>query len=318
MPLLRPLSPRPLRRACLTSLFSLLLLSACAQPPPYGPAERTGTLPKIVNEASGLAASHRDPTLLWTHNDSGGQPVLYGLNPDGTRRGDLRIQGVVNHDWEDIASFELDGHAWLLIADTGDNSSNRTDCAFYVVADPDPAQLSPTHETPATVAWKMPVRYLDGPRDCEAVAVDAHAGLVYLLAKRTSPHGLYTLPLRLPADGVIPAAMPIAQLPENLFPQPSATQRLLPIPTGHYRAQPTAMDFAADGSAAVILTYGDVLLFPRQPNEPWAEALRRPPVILPPHGLSQAEAVAFGADGRTIYVTSEREGSAIMRYRPTP
>jgi hypothetical protein len=38
---------------------------------------------------------------------------------------------------------------------------------------------------------------------------------------------------------------------------------------------------------------------------------------LPPHGLVQAEAVAFGADSKTIYVTSEREGSAIMRYQAT-
>ena len=316
MSCLRLSLPLKLRRSGLGGLLALLLLTACAQPPPYDPPERTGTLPSIIIEASGLAASHRDPKLLWTHNDSGGQPVLYALDPNGARRGDLRIQGVVNHDWEDIASFELDGRAWLLIADTGDNNSQRTDCAFYVIAEPDPAQLSPTQETLAPVAWKMPVRYLDGPRDCEAVAVDARAGLVYLLAKRTSPHGLYTLPLRPPADGVLPAAMPVAQLPETTFPQPSATQRLLPLPTGRWRAQPTAMDFASDGSAAVILTYGDVLFFPRQAKESWAAALLRPPVVLPPHGLVQAEAVAFGADSRTIFVTSEREGSAIVRYQP--
>ena len=312
-----PSLPPVLRRFSRTCLLGLLLLSACAQPPPYGPPERSCTLPKSLLEASGLAASHRDPKILWTHNDSGGQPVLYALDSNGTRRGELRIQGVANRDWEDIASFELDGRSWLLVADTGDNDSRRTDCAFYVVAEPDPAELSPTQETTGKVAWKIPVRYLDGPRDCEAVAVDARAGLVYLLAKRTSPHGLYTLPLRLPTDGVLPAAMPVAQLPESHFPQPSGTQHLLPIPTGRYRAQPTGMDFAADGTAAVVVTYGDVLLFNRKSAESWADALRRAPVVLPPHGLVQAEAVAFGADGKTIYVTSEREGSAIMRYRPT-
>jgi len=310
-----PSLPPALRRFSRTCLLGLLLLSACAQPPPYGPPERTGTLPKNLIEASGLAASRRDAKVLWTHNDSGGQPVLCALDPNGKRRGELRIQGVVNRDWEDIASFELDGRSWLLVADTGDNDSHRTDCALYVVAEPDPAELSPDHETTAKVAWKIPVRYLDGPRDCEAVAVDARAGLVYLLAKRTSPHGLYTLPLRLPADGVLPAAMPVAQLPESHFPQPSGTQHLLPIPTGRYRAQPTGMDFAADGTAAVVLTYGDVLLFNRKAGERWADALRRAPEVLPPHGLVQAEAVAFGTDGKTIYVTSEREGSAIVRYQ---
>jgi hypothetical protein len=274
-------------------------------------------MPDPVRESSGLAASRRDPRIIWTHNDSGGEPVLYAIEPNGAKRGDLRITGAVNRDWEDIASFELDGRAWLLVADTGDNGGRRTDCALYVVAEPDPAELSPLHETAATVAWKIPVRFVDGPRDCESVAVDARAGLVYLLAKRTSPHGLYTLPLRLPTDGVVPAAVPVAQFPNALIPQPSATQSLMPIPTGRFRAQPTGMDFAADGSAAVIVSYGDVLVFPRRKNEPWTVALLHAPLVLVPHGLAQAEGVAFGADSRTIYVSSEGRNSSIMRYSPT-
>jgi hypothetical protein len=272
-------------------------------------------MPSPVNESSGLAISRRDPRMLWSQNDSGGQPVLYAVEPNGARRGELRISGVPNRDWEDLASFELDGRAWLLVAETGDNASNRADCALYVVGEPELTELSPLHETTSTVAWKIPVRYLDGPRDCEAVAVDAHAGIVYLLAKRTSPHGLYSLPLRPPADGVTPAAMPVAKIPARFFPQPSTTQRMLPMPSGRYRAQPTAMDFASDGSAAVILSYGDVLVFPREKNESWKTALTREPVVLAPHGLVQAEGVAFGADSRTIYVSSEGAGGGIIRYK---
>jgi sugar lactone lactonase YvrE len=93
-------------------------------------------------------------------------------------------------------------------------------------------------------------------------------------------------------------------------------QRLLPIPTGSYRAQPTGMDFARDGSAAAVLTYGNVCIFPRNPAETWTEALSRKPQVLPPHGLTQAEGVAFAPDSRTIYVTSEGTGTAILRYRP--
>ncbi len=254
--------------------------------------------------------------MFWTHNDSGGQPVLHAFEPNGARRGNLRLTGVRNIDWEDLASFQLDGRAYLLVADVGDNASRRTDCALHIIEEPDPATLSPLDETPAPVAWTIPVRYLDGPRDVESVAVDPVAGLVYLLAKRTSPHGLYTLPLRVPADGVIPAAMPVAQFPNARIPQPTAMQAMMPIPTGAYRAQPTSMDIAADGSAAVILSYGDILLFPRRANEPWTTTLLRAPVILPPHGLAQAEGIAFGADHRTIYVTSETAESGILRYKP--
>lgn len=303
-------------RAFLCCLL-LPLLASCARPVSYGPPQRTGTLPSVVDESSGLAASRRDRRLLWTHNDSGGQPTLHAVEPNGTLRGTVRLTGVRNIDWEDIASFTLDGRAWLVIADVGDNLGRRTDCALHLVAEPDPASLSPLKETVVPVSRTIPVRYADGPRDCEAIAVDARAGVIYLLAKRTSPHGLYTLPLRPPADGVIPAATPVAQVPNSFIPQPTASQRLIPIATGRYRAQPTGMDIAADGSAAVVLSYGDVLVFPRQNKEPWKSTFAREPVVLQPHGLLQSEGVAFGADNHTIYVTSEGAGSAILRYPVT-
>ncbi len=286
--------------------------SACNQTPPYEGHQVAGHMPAGITESSGLASSRRDPRLFWTHNDSGGQPVLYGIEPNGVRRGDLRLAGVRNIDWEDVASFELDGKAWLLIADTGDNRSSRRDCALYVIAEPDPAQLIPFEELSVPVAWKIPVSYPDGPRDCEAVAVDAKAGLVYLLSKRTHPPVLYTLPLRPVA--VTPAATPVAQLRD--FPKPTSMQNLIPLPSGKYRDEPTGMDFAPDGSAAAVVTYGDVCLFPRNPGETWTAALSRKPQLLSPHGLTQAEAVAFAQDSRTLYVTSEGANATILRYRP--
>jgi hypothetical protein len=301
-----------MRLACFFPVVALLF-AACTQGPSYEERQISGHLPAGITESSGLAASRRDPRLFWTHNDSGGQPVLYGIEPNGVRRGNLRITGLRNIDWEDVASFELDGKAWLLIADTGDNRGARRDCALYVVAEPDPAQLIPLEELSVPVAWKIPVLYPDGPHDCEAVAVDAKAGLVYLLTKRTKPPVLLTVPLRPKSLGPC-IAQPVARL-QNL-PKPSAIQKLLPIPGGHYRDEPTAMDFAPDGSAAVVLTYGDVCLFPRNSGETWAAALSRKPQVLPSHGLTQAEAVAFAQDSRTLYLTSEGAGTAILRYRP--
>lgn len=311
---------RPFLRATLrvAPLCAALLLGACSRAPDYEGPRRTGAMPAVARESSGLAASRRDPRLLWTHNDSGGRPALYAFEPSGVLRGELRIAGVANRDWEDLAAFELDGRSWLLVADVGDNASHRSDCALYIVPEPDPATLSPSAETITPVAWTIPVRYENGPRDCEAVAVDARAGLVYLLAKRTSPHGLYSLPLRPVTEGPTPPATPVAQFPNTAIPQPTATQSLMPIPTGRFRAQPTGMDFSADGSKAVIVSYGDVLIFQRQPGESWAAALLKPPVVLAPHALAQAEAVAFSADGRSIFVTSEGSGAGIVRYQSEP
>jgi len=277
-------------------------------------AKRIGSLPSPVREASGLAVSRRDPGLFWVHSDSGGEPVLWAIAADGALRGSLRIEGVANVDWEDAASFTLDGRSWLLVADTGDNGSRRSDCALLVVAEPDPAELDPNRESRVALAWRIPVVYPDGPRDCEAVAVDSVAGKVYLLAKRVKPHGIYTLPLRPVAAGVkAPEAERVGEM--SALPPAPAERRLLPIPAGAFRAQPTGLDIAADGSAAVVTTYGEVLVYPKSGDETWGEALARPGRVVGSHGLDQAEAVAFGADGRTIHVTGEGAGAPLLRYR---
>ncbi len=276
-------------------------------------AERVGCLPIEITEASGLAVSRRDPGLFWVHSDSGGEPVLWAVAADGSLRGSLRIEGVANVDWEDAASFTLDGRAWLLVADSGDNGSRRSDCALLIVAEPDPSELKPNRESRVALAWRIPVVYPDGPRDCEAVAVDSVAGRVYLLAKRTKPHGIYALPLRPAAAETTPIAERVGEL-AALPPAPEAS-RLLPIPAGAFRAQPTGLDFAADGSAAVVTTYGEVLVYPKIEDESWAEALARPGRVIGSHGLKQAEAVAFAADGRAVYVTGEGAGAPLLRFR---
>jgi hypothetical protein len=308
--------------------------ASASQPPAAPPATRAGTMPTLLSEASGLAASRRDNNLLWAHNDSGGEPVLFALDTKGALRGKLRLTGEKNVDWEDIASFELDGRAWLLVADVGDNDAKRKDCALLIVAEPDPAELKPDKEITATAAWRVPVRWPGGRRDCEAVAVDAREGKIYLLTKRTVPAELYTLPLHsasaagaapsglsLPPMGPSPKPTASPTAPEAVLiarltqiPQPAPQQKLNPLPTGRYRAEPTALDFAPDGSAAVVLTYGEAWLFRRALGQSWADALAAKGETLAPHGLLQGEAVCFGRDGRTIFATGELPGASLVRY----
>ncbi|MBC8012421.1 MAG: hypothetical protein H7067_20250 [Burkholderiales bacterium] len=59
------------------------------------------------------------------------------------------------------------------------------------------------------------------------------------------------------------------------FPEAQGAERMLPVARGVYRAQATGMYFAADGSAAVVVTYGEVLVYPKTKDETWAEALVR-------------------------------------------
>ena len=262
-------------------------------------------------EASGLAASRRSDGLLWTHNDSGGEPVLFALNADGSLRGMVRVAGVENTDWEDLASCELDGQPLLVIADTGDNFSVRSHPVVHFVVEPEPASLTPNRELALRPAWSVNFIYEDGARDCEAMAVDVKERAIYLLTKRDAVPRLYRLALK-PASLAQPAVARFAGTVPQL-PQAANWKKILQAPNYAFYGWPTAMDFSPDGSLAAVLTYGETLLFPRAPGETWATALARAPVRLAVHGLPQAEAACFSRDGGEIFVASEKT-PRLLRY----
>ena len=86
-----------------------------------------GTLPEQIAETSGLI--HYNGKLI-THNDSGGAPELYELDPETleiTRV--IQITNAENTDWEDITQDE----AFIYIGDFGNNSGDRQDLVVYKV-----------------------------------------------------------------------------------------------------------------------------------------------------------------------------------------
>jgi len=258
-----------------------------------------------VAEASGLAVSSRDPDFMWIINDSGAQADLHLFGRDGVDHGQVRVDGAKNVDWEDLSSFELDGKSYLLIADTGDNASRRTDCVLYIVEEPALAKAGAKLSGSTEVAWKIPLTFEDGPRDCESVAVDARMGKVILVSKRTKPPVVYELPLKPQGGGAVVAR----RLGETSVAPPKG------VPLLPYIAQPTGMDIARDGSLGAIVSYYGVFLYPRTGRESWGEAFAKPPVILPPHGMAQAESVAFSKDGKSLTLVSERGDKRIIEYR---
>lgn len=290
--------------SALGAALFLAVANAIAAPQFTAPVE-AGRMAEPKNlEASGVAVSRRTPGLLWTHNDSGGVPVLYGLNVDGTLRGAIELTGVANRDWEDVNAFTLDGRAWLLAAEIGDNAAVHAQCALHVIAEPDAALLSP--EKPLTLPPDYTINfvYADGPRDCESVAVDPRERMVYLLSKRDHPARLYRLPLaKAPAEH--PAKAEFVG-PVWKFPQAQGIERVSPIPQVSLSGWPTSMNFFDDGSAALVLTYGCIYLFPRAEGESWAASLAREPVALPKFSLPQAEGIGLDADGSELFLVSER------------
>ena len=96
----------------------------------------------VLDEVSGLAASRKNPDVLWVHNDSGGSPRVFALNAAGDHLGIYNLNGAQATDYEDIAigPGPTAGTDYLYVADTGNNSLGRSTVTVYRV--PEPAATS--------------------------------------------------------------------------------------------------------------------------------------------------------------------------------
>ena len=297
-------------KRCLCVTASLTIHAAVHGGEPVGVAYRALADKPVmevpaIREASGLAVSRRDPGFLWVINDSGADAGIHLIGSDGTSRGMVSLKNARNVDWEDLASFTMDGESYLLVADTGDNEAKRDICTLYILREPAIPVTGKTLNATVSAQWSIRFHYEGGPRDCESVAVDAGAKKILLLSKRTDPPELHELPL-LPPKGS--GTLVTRKIGTTIVTAPIDSM----IP---FRNQPTAMDVSADGSMAAVLTYYGVFVFPKKPGEEWSEAMARKPVTFDPHGLAQAESIAVSNDNNTIFVISEGRKSPIVRYR---
>jgi hypothetical protein len=143
----------------------------------------------LLGESSGVAASRRQPGILWTLNDSGNDPTIFATDTLGRDHGAFAVAGAENRDWEAIAVGPCGPRDCLYIADTGDNARVRQSVRIYRVAEPSIAARRPRPPR----AEVLEVRYPTGPRDVEAEFV-ATDGSVYLISKsRDRPPRAYRI-----------------------------------------------------------------------------------------------------------------------------
>ena len=247
-----------------------------------------------VVESSGLIASPRNKGILYTHNDSGGEPALYplttaGVRPQGRASGlasAIRVTGARNRDWEDLAR---DGSGGLVIGDFGNNGNRRRDLSLYRVDEPDP--LTDAKTAPARrIAFYYPEQQAFPPAeraqwawDCEAFFVrDGHAWLITKHAAGGPAH-LYAVDLEASEE-------------------PAAARRIQSL---DLQGRATAADISADGRHVYILTYGGIWRFERGDDNTLSGGRRLPIVAL------QCEALACLPDGR-IAITNEQNGLYLL------
>ncbi len=229
---------------------------------------------------------------------------MHALDTRGTRRGEFKLKGSDNKDWEDLASFKLEGTPYLMVADIGDNDARRKKRTLYFVEEPPAAKKSD-----ATLAWAVSYQYPDGPRDAESAAVDIGNKTALILSKRDLPPRLYEVPLFPETDDTLTAT---ALGPVQSLDRPSRQDVEFAPKTKDWYWQPVGMDISDDGLAAVILTYRAVYYYRRQAGQNWFDALNTQPVRIGIGNFQNAEAVAFGDKHRMVYVTGENKNSLMI------
>lgn len=317
-----PTRPRPPRPTPLLRLATLALAAAVAAcggggdtaPAPEergdGPGgELTGVLLDMqLNEISGLSVSHLHQDVLWLHDDGDNPARLFAVDNRGSRLATFGVEGLAKTDWEDIAGFELDGTRYLLVADVGDNGGLRRTLQLHVIEEPTElrnARLQP--------AWSIAFRWPDGPRDCEAVAVDPVRGEVLLVSKKREPPELFSLPLRPPAKELL-TAQRIGTLAG--VPRPDAEHVAAAPRRARLEGQVTAASISPDRDTLAVMTYRYLLLYARPPGGSWADAVAGPPRVSELPWLPQAEALGWTADGRSLYATGEFIPAPLYRIDP--
>ena len=121
-----------MKKKCLITLLLLSLLTLATAPeegtsdfsPLFFP-QLKAELPKEVNETSGLFFHNG---RLWTHNDSGGKPILYALDTTTFNVVQkITFSNAKNKDWEDVST---DGKT-VFVGDFGNNKGKRKNLRIF-------------------------------------------------------------------------------------------------------------------------------------------------------------------------------------------
>lgn len=255
-----------------------------------------------IDESSGVDRSCLRPSAIWTHNDSGGKNRAYLVDlKTGDTVGKVELKSSDNRDWEDISTFEIDGAAYLMICDVGDNMKKRKHCQLCIVPEPD---FDDSKDTVKSDDWlNIEFRYEDGPRNCESVAVDVTNRKILLLEKiypeAEGTPGIYELPL-----------------PEELK---GPKQTLIAKRVGQIKTKNlTGMDISDDGRRVTVRNYPQAWVYEKEQDQTWAELLGgKPPQPLMLPLQPQGEGICFSSDGKSVLLSSERVKQPIWRM-PIP
>ncbi len=240
-----------------------------------------------LKEVSGIVASRRYPGYYWAHNDSGGEPAIYLIDSLGGKVAQVKIEGLKNRDWEDIAigPGEKGKHSRLYIAETGDNRAIYGTYYIYSFEEPGVDLKNRTQRLFVDDYTTFTYQYPDGDRDAETLMVDPLTSDFYIVSKRERHVHVYV--------------WPASKHTHTTF----TLEKAGTIPFHEV----VGGEISYNGTELLMKNYLSVFYWEREPGEAWADVLQKNPIVLPYHPEAQGEAIAFTHDGSAYVTLSEAD-----------
>jgi hypothetical protein len=281
---------------------------------PWTPLRDARVLGKLeerdIDESSAIIAASGDRNLFWTLNDSGNDERLFALDSTGADRGAVDVRAAKNRDWEALALGPCEAGQCLYIGDVGDNLARHQTVRIWRIAEPMPPGRK--DERKSERVTRLDISYPDGPRDVEAMWVDADT-VIWLATKRPTKGVNGTLQrslvYRVPAAAWRRDGDALAELVDSLPVTPTRDERTQVTDA----ALSNPLGIAGRDSLLAVRTYGLVMIFrvAGRSGRPGALVAR---CLLAPLGEKQGEALTWLPDGRLLF-TSEKRGAPLRAAR---
>ncbi len=250
-----------------------------------------------LRELSGIAASCRNPGVLYVHNDSGDVPQIYAINEKAQLLGACRLQGATERDWEDIAvgPGPDPNRSYVYVGDIGDNAARRPEIIVYRVPEPKIDAAAPFGRMTMGPSETLRLVYPDKPRDAETLLVDPWTRDIYIISKRELAPRVYR-----------------AAYPQSTT-QPIKLEQVAILPLGTF---PTGGDVSPDGRRVIVRGMFNAALWDRPVNEPLWQAFSGRPQAIPVAQEPQGEAICFDSKGAGYFTISEGRHPTLYYFAP--
>jgi hypothetical protein len=237
----------------------------------------------LIDEASGLAASHRNPGVLWVIEDSFRPTALHLLGTDGKYLKSIGIKGSINRDWEELAVSKdpKDGQVYLYIGDIGDNFGLFNEYTILRALEP----ASGTTDSLTMTSFRF--KYSDGRHNAEAFVVDPINGDIYLFTKTNTTCGVYRIAAPLKSDQI------------------TITQKIRELPHDQVTAA------CVNQKELLIKNYKQIWIYPRYEAESVQASFQNQAVLVDYVQEQQGEAITFSHLSDGFYALSEKVNAPV-------